>query len=131
MIGRRKILLLSAIGIGAFALVQYWPRRPVEIIPCVTNIDNADFNDPKKMEEFLEKAVPLQSDITCMKRVMNGKKFNHAKGDYINKLYPDIYGFYYKEKSMRRFKAIITLDYGLRQIAFLFKNGKLQKKVVH
>lgn len=131
MTNRLKILVLGALGVGAFALVHYWPRRPVEIIPCVTSIDNADFNDPKKMEAFVKKAVPLQSDISCMMRVMSSNKFNDPRSGYINELHPSIYGYIYREKTGFRLKYIFSIGYDDRQISFLYKNGKLQRRAVN
>jgi len=121
MIGRRKIVLLSAIGIGAFVLVHFWPHRPIEIIPCVTSIDNADFNDPEQMQRFLDKAVPRGSEINCAKNVMKSKNMTLDSEGYFN-LNHKSYGYIYHERWRLRFRIWSSIGYDKRQIVFIVED---------
>jgi hypothetical protein len=94
------------------------------IIPCQSKIDTVDFNSSQEMLKFVQKAIPLNSDLKCFLAVTSGTKMINSgppqlqpNGDFLmdaREAHPGYRWFYW-----------ISVGYDNRRVYAIFRKDKI------
>ena len=85
MKNRRKILAWLGMSVVVLlfgcALVRTSNEKSLEIVPCKTQVQHSMLNKQERLENFLSKAIPINSDEECWDKVLRDTYFERMGFD--------------------------------------------------